>query len=725
MGDPVTVLGIVNSSAGLVLKCGSVIKSLHDIAGKHKKAGIAVTSMVAEIDTIELAWIRIREWAEGYSKDAAVDVDLLHRLDRSLECGTLVMSALQKDLSDYKEKDSRLGFRQRSKVVWNEKALQDHQNRVRGQAGAMSLLLQVLKLPTPEDRSKLLQESSLALQESDESACSIIPSRRSSSTNSSNPRNSVEIADLRYLRLSFEEELFTAPVYKRRYGDPLIHSVFRNNFQTASGRRQGERHNARITKGSGLERPKLTDAPESGAERPELGIALTEPSLQPQGSQQDRQSISKPYETFMQVLKEMSLSEKQMIQFGSLPVLWQLFPRRHELGDLYILSDSEIREVEATRNDFYRAWLDTFAQVRPAKSAIYPRAQNLMTLLEICLHLHGMKQERLLHCFCSSQKADSSLALSLAAIGGILNEKASPSVRNNLESKIAQLKKIRHRHTIPFVGLYQRGTILDTVFQPAATTDLKSLLSEYARDGYNDERDSSFFSRNQATLYPIILTAFGCLSRGLAHIHGLGVSYDIRPANILFEKAVSRAHTARFLWTDRDPDFGKVTSSKAVIQYPFSLRYSYAAPEIHAIHHSNYLNFRQRTAIFSFGCVILEVLSVIVGEGPPIYDTHEFQSLAPFGANISKMHAWIEKQVTKLNKDQEGLEVIFRLGMQMTQADPETRPLIGEIVEKLTAAGREYFCAECFSESEDSIAKGDKAGLTEAQTNGSNRHFDT
>lgn len=321
MGDPVTVLGIVNSSAGLVLKCGSVIKSLHDIAGKHKKAGIAVTSMVAEIDTIELAWIRIREWAEGYSKDAAVDVDLLHRLDRSLECGTLVMSALQKDLSDYKEKDSRLGFRQRSKVVWNEKALQDHQNRVRGQAGAMSLLLQVLKLPTPEDRSKLLQESSLALQESDESACSIIPSRRSSSTNSSNPRNSVEIADLRYLRLSFEEELFTAPVYKRRYGDPLIHSVFRNNFQTASGRRQGERHNARITKGSGLERPKLTDAPESGAERPELGIALTEPSLQPQGSQQDRQSISKPYETFMQVLKEMSLSEKQMIQFGSLPVL--------------------------------------------------------------------------------------------------------------------------------------------------------------------------------------------------------------------------------------------------------------------------------------------------------------------------------------------------------------------------------------------------------------------
>ena len=135
--------------------------------------------MATEVDTIELAWSKIKEWAEDYSKDAAVDATLLQRLHRSLECGTLVMSALQKNLSEYIEKESTLGFRQRSKAVWNEKGLQDHQNRVRGQVAAMSLLLQVLKLPTPENRSKLLQEPSHALQESDESAHSIIPSQRS------------------------------------------------------------------------------------------------------------------------------------------------------------------------------------------------------------------------------------------------------------------------------------------------------------------------------------------------------------------------------------------------------------------------------------------------------------------------------------------------------------------------------------------------------------------
>lgn len=190
MADPVSVLAIVNGSAGLVLKSAGIIKSLHGIAEKHKKAGVTIMSMVTEVDTVEFAWGRIGEWARAYSKDGAVDVRLLQRLDKSLECGTLVMSALQSDLSDYQEKWSTLGFIQRAKAVWNETALQNHQTRVRGQAVAMSLLLQVLQLPTLEDQTKLLQETSHALQESDESAYSIVPSRRSKSIHSASSRSS-------------------------------------------------------------------------------------------------------------------------------------------------------------------------------------------------------------------------------------------------------------------------------------------------------------------------------------------------------------------------------------------------------------------------------------------------------------------------------------------------------------------------------------------------------
>ena len=252
MADPVTVLAIVNGSAGLILKCGGVIKSLHEVAGKHKKAAIAVMSLVSEIDTVELAWTRIKDWAEAYSKDAAVDTGLLERFNRSLECGALVMSALQNEISGYQSNESTLSFRQRSKAVWNETALHDHQNRVRGQAVAMTLLLQVLQLPTIEGQSKLLQQSSHVFQDSDESSYSIVPSRRSSSIQSSNARSSVEVTDLVYRRLSFEDDLFAGPVYKRRYGDPLIHSEFRRNLETVSRRQEGEHSNTLVATGTNV-----------------------------------------------------------------------------------------------------------------------------------------------------------------------------------------------------------------------------------------------------------------------------------------------------------------------------------------------------------------------------------------------------------------------------------------------------------------------------------------
>ena len=47
----------------LFLKCDSVIKSLHETTGKYNRAGSTITSLASEVDTIEFAWIWIKEWA--------------------------------------------------------------------------------------------------------------------------------------------------------------------------------------------------------------------------------------------------------------------------------------------------------------------------------------------------------------------------------------------------------------------------------------------------------------------------------------------------------------------------------------------------------------------------------------------------------------------------------------------------------------------------------------
>ena len=108
----------------------------------------------------------------------------------------------------------------------------------------MALLLQVLELPSPKGRDHQLKSQERKFRKFDESAYSIVPSRMSSrisvatSTRSQGSQISLESADSVYRRLSFEDDLFTAAVYKRNYRNPLIDSLFKQKQRLQSGRYQ-------------------------------------------------------------------------------------------------------------------------------------------------------------------------------------------------------------------------------------------------------------------------------------------------------------------------------------------------------------------------------------------------------------------------------------------------------------------------------------------------------
>ena len=222
MVDPISMISLVEGSITLIVQCGSAIKSLNEIASKYKQAELILSSMIQEVDVIELAWKRIKDWFESYTNEAG-NGELLERLDKSLKCGTNVISALQDDLIDYGSK--RLGFMQRSRLNWNEKALRDHQDRIRGQVQAMSLLMQVIELPTSKARSKQLQTAQNTFLKSDESAYSIVPSRMSILSSACDSLSSVESAEFIQHRWGFEGDLLGARVYKRNYAKNLIKSV--------------------------------------------------------------------------------------------------------------------------------------------------------------------------------------------------------------------------------------------------------------------------------------------------------------------------------------------------------------------------------------------------------------------------------------------------------------------------------------------------------------------
>ena len=100
----------------------------------------------------------------------------------------------------------------------------------------MSLLLQLIELPTSKVRSEQLQTAQHTLLKSDESAYSTVPSRMSISSSARDSYFSVESAELIHHRWSFEGDLLGARLYKRNYAKKSYH--FSSLFESGESQRR-------------------------------------------------------------------------------------------------------------------------------------------------------------------------------------------------------------------------------------------------------------------------------------------------------------------------------------------------------------------------------------------------------------------------------------------------------------------------------------------------------
>ena len=144
--ESVAVLAVVDGSAGLITKCCKAIQGLHDLIMEYKHAELAIVSMIHELDVVQMAWEQLSMRLDNHNDNEPVDSEVLERIKRSLDCGMIVMSALERDLTYYRMSGKSFGPSQRMHAVWDSSTFQGHLDRIRGQALSMTLLLTVVKL---------------------------------------------------------------------------------------------------------------------------------------------------------------------------------------------------------------------------------------------------------------------------------------------------------------------------------------------------------------------------------------------------------------------------------------------------------------------------------------------------------------------------------------------------------------------------------------------------
>ncbi len=319
-------------------------------------------------------------------------------------------------------------------------------------------------------------------------------------------------------------------------------------------------------------------------------------------------------------------------------------------------------------------------------------------------------------------------------------ENRTAAARKHLEEEIKRLKELRHIHVVQLVKSYERGGAYGIILRPAATCDLEGLLGRYHKDKYN----TFTRCRDREYIRPILLTAFGCLSQGLAYIHGCNIRHkDVKPGNILYERAIPNVNNGpRFIWADFGLayDFSASQDSRTRTSKLYSPRY--AAPEVVATNdmannrrpHSDertsmfssldrivengegkstdfgrnsetaedMLNSHGRkTDIFSLGCVFLELLGGLMDEKLPL-DVPSYQhpnEVPIFARYISELRTWAKR----LQESDSGRELapMFDIATDMILRDPKCRPAVDEVVRRVAAVGSKNFCDTCWAELPD------------------------
>lgn len=236
-------------------------------------------------------------------------------------------------------------------------------------------------------------------------------------------------------------------------------------------------------------------------------------------------------------------------------------------------------------------------------------------------------------------------------------ESDNAKARRHLKNEIEPLRRLKHRHVIRLAKSYERATSYGLLIAPAASCDLNGFLNRFHKNKYLAQQRCY----DQEWMRPIILTAFGCLSQGLAYIHEQDIRHkDIKPGNILFDKASGENGGPNFLWADFGlaHDFSATGNSKTYSTQIYSKRY--AAPEIYmssinpagterlssvmsldrivengetrknienssseekilsGFKEDKETSHGRETDIFSLGCVFLELLAALVHERLPM-----------------------------------------------------------------------------------------------------------
>ncbi|ETI28939.1 hypothetical protein G647_01391 [Cladophialophora carrionii CBS 160.54] len=164
--DPGSILGLLGSAGAITACIVGTLKDLTDLRAKFAVADTNIKLLKSELTAIKSALDRIHDWAKyNLEEDQTQAPKLGEGLGAILEGCRVAMEVLAEDVADLLNPNTleqgqshlRLGFRDKTRLIWHEGALRDHQERLSRQTGALHLLLTAIQCTNISEQTRLLR----------------------------------------------------------------------------------------------------------------------------------------------------------------------------------------------------------------------------------------------------------------------------------------------------------------------------------------------------------------------------------------------------------------------------------------------------------------------------------------------------------------------------------------------------------------------------------------
>jgi uncharacterized protein YukE len=144
------IISSASAVVGLVFNFATAAKTCKAVLGRYKDAALTIESIRQELETLQAA---LQQLANLMMHDASalasqwdIDKSLPRTFSRSVNGFEQTIKGLQAELDRLRFEREMPGRMEKAKVVWNEDGMREHLGRLRSQAGALQLLLQVLQV---------------------------------------------------------------------------------------------------------------------------------------------------------------------------------------------------------------------------------------------------------------------------------------------------------------------------------------------------------------------------------------------------------------------------------------------------------------------------------------------------------------------------------------------------------------------------------------------------